>query len=80
MARIPGLQRLFDGLALHDAGRDVFDGAIALGFDRALAVDRLTPSALTTRPEQCLADRDRRDAAGTAHFIAFANLLVPDRG
>src|SRR5580700_274010 len=70
-----GLQRLFDGLPLHDARRDVFDGAEAVGLDRAFAIDWLTQRVDNAAQER-LADRNRGNPPGAAHAIALFDLDV----
>src|SRR5690606_19912487 len=57
------LERLLDGLALHDAGRLDLDAAGRLGVEGALAVDRLA-EGVDDATEQLGADADLDDAAG----------------
>src|SRR5262249_26363294 len=75
-----GLERLLHGLAGDDAGRLHLDPAGVLGFDRPLAVDRLT-ERVHDAAEQSLTDRHLGDAAGPAYLVAFLDdlLLAHDR-
>ncbi len=70
-----GLQRLLDGLALHDGRRDVLDRAKARRRDVALAVERLA-ERVDHAAEQRFADRHRRDAAGAPNARAFLDVDV----
>ena len=70
-----GLERLLDGLALHDRGSDVFDRAKTLAVDRTFAVDRLA-ERVHDPAQQRIADRNRRDAAGPANEVAFLDAGV----
>ena len=70
-----GLQRLIDRLPAGDAGSGRFDGAVLLGDDRALAVERVAERIDDP------ADHGRRRpapaaAAGAAHLVALGDVQV----
>src|SRR6185436_9670042 len=70
-----GLQRLLDGLAVDDAGREALDRVELGGVDRPLAVDRNT-EGVDDAADHRRADRHRHDAAGALALIAFLQLVV----
>ena len=70
-----GLQRLLHRLPVDDAGRQAFERIELRGVDRALAVDRLA-ERVHHAADHRLADRDRHDAAGALHLVAFFDLPV----
>ncbi len=71
----PGLQRLGNGPALHDAGRRVLDRPQAYRVEAALAVDG-PAERIDDAPEQRLADRHRGDAPRPAHLVALLHFGV----
>src|SRR4030095_6665474 len=70
----PGLQRLLDRGAIHDAWRDTLDWRELLALDRPLAIDRLA-ECVHDAAQQFLADGHRDDAARALDRIAFLDLL-----
>src|SRR4029077_17077958 len=71
----PGLQRRVDRLPRDDAGSDLLDRGCLARLDRSLSVDRL-PERVDDPADERLADRDLDDAAGGAHLVALADLLL----
>src|ERR1022692_515379 len=67
-----GLQRFLNRLALHDAGSLDFDAPGLEGFDRTLAIDRLT-ERVNDEAEHRIADRNLRDFAGALYLVALAD-------
>src|SRR5690606_18089756 len=65
-----GLQRLLDGLALHDAGRLQLEGAAAHGLDLAEAVDRVA-DRVHDAAEVAVTDRHGEHLAGAADLLAL---------
>ncbi len=70
-----GLQRLLDGLTLHDRRSDVLDRPKARRLDLTLAVDRLA-ERIDDASQHDFADRYRGDATGAPHAVAFFDLRV----
>ena len=70
-----GLQRLVNGLAFDNAGRDFFDGRAFAGFDVALAVNGLS-EGIDNTPQQFAPDRHFEDASGTGDFVAFREVVI----
>ena len=68
-----GLQRLFDRLAVDDAGREALDRVELGGVDRTLAVDR-NAERIDDAADQRRADRDGHDLAGALDLVAFLDL------
>src|SRR5450432_2267688 len=71
----PGRHRLVDRFARNDAGRLDVDAHPFVGFDRALAVDRIT-ELIDDAAEQALADGGVDDGAGALDGLAFLDLAV----
>lgn len=57
---------------MPDAGGDALDGQRLVGLDRPLAVDRAA-QRVHHAPDEAVADRDGRDAARAAHFVALVD-------
>ena len=70
-----GMNRLGNGLTIDDARGDLFDNVKFLGFNRPLAVNRLA-ERVDNAADQLAADRNRKNAAGGLHRVAFGNTFV----
>src|SRR5205823_3689434 len=71
----PGLQRLFDRLAIDDARRDALDAVVLRRADRTFSIDGNTERIDDTADDR-RSDRNRHDASGPFDFVAFFDLLV----
>ncbi len=71
----PGLERLLDRLAVDDAGGLDLDGAILLGLDRALPVDRLT-EGVNNPAQQRFPDRHLGDTARPLDDVALLDVPI----
>ena len=62
-------------MPVDHARRQALEGDELVGSDRSFIVDRLSQRVHHT-PDQSLAHRHAHDAAGTLHFVAFADFRV----
>src|SRR5918911_196967 len=69
-----GLQRLFYGLAINDAGRDAFNRIVIIRNDQATVVNRIAERVYNA-PDQGVADRHLHDAPRALDQIALPDLL-----
>src|SRR5690606_25275536 len=70
-----GLHRLMHRLTRDDAGRLNVNATEFGGFDRALAVDRLT-QRVDDAAQKALADRHLHDFTKATYFVPFADFAV----
>src|SRR5581483_10382612 len=71
----PGLQRLADGLPLHDAGRADFDPAPLIRLNRPLSIERRA-DRIDHAAHERRTNRDLGDAAGALDRITFLDAGV----